>query len=167
MEEYINNNTIIQNDLYKIFQDSIICPLCNNIFIKPVMCMKCQNAFCKKCIDDWSKNNQQCPNGCNDANYQNCIGKNDLLSKLKFKCIGCEKEIEYSEAEKHHGSCCPDKNLPDIHNDICKNNNNNDICNNNITKTPYKRKMERIKKEDIEKLKVKGKISYITGKNNF
>ena len=110
MEGYINKDTIVENDLSKIFISFSMCPLCNNILIKPVMCMKCQKNYCKKCIDNWSENNKKCPEGCNAPNYQNSIGKNDILSQLKFRCIGCSKEILYDEAQRHHEICCPDKN---------------------------------------------------------
>ena len=109
MEGYINKDTIIENELSKIYISFSICPLCNNILIKPFMCMKCQKNYCKKCIDNWSKKSQKCPEGCIDPNYQNSIGNNDILSQLKFRCIGCGNEISYDEAQKHHDTCCPDK----------------------------------------------------------
>ena len=35
----------------------------------------------------------------------------DILSKLKFRCLGCKKEIFYNDAEIHHKACCPDKRI--------------------------------------------------------
>lgn len=110
MEGYINTSTIIENELSKVFIPFLLCPICNNILIKPVMCMKCQKNYCKKCIDNWNEKNKNCPEGCNVPNYQNSIGKNDILSQLKFRCVGCSKEILYDEAQKHHDTCCPDIN---------------------------------------------------------
>ena len=55
METYINKDTIIENDIYKSFESSVLCPLCKNIYIKPVICMKCQNVYCKRCIDECTK----------------------------------------------------------------------------------------------------------------
>ena len=70
------------DEIYKIFKDSITCPLCINILINPVMCLVCQKTYCKRCIDNWSKNNKKCPNGYENPNYQRSILTNDILSKL-------------------------------------------------------------------------------------
>ena len=75
MEELINDKTIIKNELYNVFKDSITCPLCLNILINPVMCLHCQNAFCKKCIDNWSKNSQKCPKRCDNPNIKKVLAK--------------------------------------------------------------------------------------------
>ena len=155
MEELINDNTIIKDDLYNIFKNSIECSLCLNILINPVMCLNCQNAFCKKCIDNWSKKSQQCPNRCDNPNYQKSIGKNDILSKLKFKCKGCDNPIPYDNIRKHYSECCPDK-IPEEKetNKIVENNN-----------TQKQSKFEKLSREEIELLKNKGNdITYITGK---
>ena len=37
--------------------------------------------------------------------------KNDILSKLKFKCEVWGKIIKYDDAKKHLSSCCPEKIL--------------------------------------------------------
>ena len=63
--------------------------------------MKCQKAFCKKCVDDWSKKDDKCPNRCVNPNYQKSIGKNDILSKLKFKCHKCNNIVYYNNMQKH------------------------------------------------------------------
>ena len=44
-----------------------------------------------------------------NPNYQRSLGKKDILSKLKFKCLNCENEIEYEKIQSHYNSC-PDKN---------------------------------------------------------
>ena len=156
MEEYINNNTIVKDELYNAFKESISCPLCLNILINPVMCMKCQNVFCKKCINIWSKNNDKCPNKCIEPNYQRCLGKNDILSKLKFKCEECQNIIKYDEAKNHLSSCYPEKEF----------NEENTIENENkVSKTS---KFEKISKDEIEKLKNEGNdVTYISGKNKI
>ena len=123
------------------------------------MCLNCQNAFCKKCIDNWSKNSQKCPNRCDNPNYQKSIGKNDILSKLKFKCKGCDNPIEYDNVRKHYSTCCPDK-IP-----VEKEENNKLEENNNTQK---KSKFEKISRDEIEILKNKGNdITYITGMTKF
>ena len=148
MEEYANNNTIVKDDLYNIFKDSVTCSLCNNILINPVMCMVCQNNFCKKCIDNRSLNNKNCPNGCNEPNYKDSIGKKDILSKLKFNCVGCQNKIPYDEIVKHHEYCCPDKKSSDID-----------------KTTPTPSKLQRVSSDDIAELKKEGKeMVYITRK---
>ena len=145
MEEYINLETIVENEVYKVFKTLVICPLCKNILIEPMMCMKCQQVYCKKCIDNYSQKDEKCPNGCDTPNYQKNIGKNEILSKLVFKCVGCLKDINYNEAEKHHNSCC-----------------HYEISNFN------RKKMQKISMEELEVLKKKGnKINYITSKKYY
>ena len=146
MENYINKDTIILNEVYKIFEQSVICPLCQNIYIKPVICMKCQSVFCKRCIENWSKNDEKCPNKCEAPQYNDCLTKYDILSKLIFNCVGCDKEIKYNDAEKHHNSCCPGKTSADMN-----------------KKKNQKEKMKKLSIEDIEKYKKENEIEYITG----
>ena len=151
MEKYINKNTIVEDNCYNTFKNLIICKICQDILIKPVMCMKCQKVFCKRCIDEWNKNNKKCPDGCDEPNYQNCLGKNEILSKLKFKCTKCEEEINYDDAKKHHDACCPNKNLtPKNISDKKKNS---------------KRKIERLKNEKVNSSKKEEKDDLsLTGK---
>ena len=105
MEKYINDDLVIKNEMYKVFKDSIICPICLKILINPLMCMKCQKVYCKKCIEQWERRDNKCPNRCQSPNYQKSLEKNRILSNLKFKCINCEDEIEYNNVETHHNSC--------------------------------------------------------------
>ena len=109
MDEYINDDTIVEDDFYNSFKDSVTCPLCLCILINPVMCMKCQNVYCKKCVDDWSKKDKKCPNRCENPNYQKSLVKNDILSKLKIKCKFCQIIIPYNEVQKHKENCILDK----------------------------------------------------------
>ena len=157
MKEYINDNTIIKDELYNAFKESVSCPLCLSSLINPVMCMKCQNVFCKKCINEWSKKDDKCVNRCTEPNYQKCIGKNDILSKLKFKCEACGNIIKYDEAKKHLSTCYPDKKFDD----------ENTMGNQTQTQTQTNRppKFEKISKDEIERLKGEGKdVTYISGK---
>ena len=170
MEELINENTIIKDDLYNIFKDTIVCSLCSNILINPVMCLHCQNAFCKKCIDNWSKNSQKCPKRCDNPNYQKSIGKNDILSKLKFKCKGCEQPIEYDNIRKHYSKCCPDKIPAEKEENKIEENKkveeNKKMEENNNTQKQSK--LEKLSRDEIELLKKKGNdVTYITGKKKY
>ena len=110
MDGYVNNITLVEDQISRILKLSVTCSLCENILVEPIMC-KCQKVFCKACIDEWRKKNKKCPNGCKHPNYQKCLVKNDVLSKLKFRCLGCQKEILYNYAESHHKACCPDKKI--------------------------------------------------------
>ena len=155
MKNYVNQKTLVKNEISKIFGNSAICPLCKGILIKPVMCMNCQNNYCKECIDKWKKENGKCPNDCESPNYQNSIGKNDILSKLKFKCEGCDNEIPYEEAEKHHESCCGEKKISNIKKPI----------NSTNPETPKNSKIKKITPEESAKLVKKRKeMTYITSK---
>ena len=77
MEKYINDETVVQNEIYETFKDLVKCPICHCIIINPMMCMGCQNVFCKKCIDEWLKKDERCPSRCKNQNYQKSIEKNN------------------------------------------------------------------------------------------
>ena len=75
METYINEETIVKNEIYDAFKDDINCPICRDILIEPQMCMNCQNVYCRKCIEEWSKRNNKCPNRCDNPNYKRSLEK--------------------------------------------------------------------------------------------
>ena len=33
MEKFINEETVVNNEIYQVFKDSVICPICSNILI--------------------------------------------------------------------------------------------------------------------------------------
>ena len=71
-----------------------------------------------------------------------------MLAQLKFTCVGCNGEIGYNEAQKHHDSCCPDKTSKNMI----------------LTKTSNISKLKRLKPEEMNKLKNKGnEVIYISG----
>ena len=106
MEEYVNENTIIKNEIYDLFKDTIICPLCSHIMIEPVICLNCQNTFCKKCYEK----NGSCSNKCNNSQVKDVIGKNKYITKFKFRCIkGCGEEIPFDNIKDHYSSNCKRK----------------------------------------------------------
>ena len=107
MEKYINEETIIKNEIYESFKDNIMCPICSCLMIEPVMCLNCQNSFCKKCIEDWKKKGGICPNKCQNSIIKDVIGKNNFITKFKFKCIrGCGAEIKFDDIKNHYSSDC-------------------------------------------------------------
>ena len=114
MKDYANNDTLKEDEISKLFKETTTCPLCKNIFINPFMCLKCQKVFCKNCIDKWNENDKNCPNNCQNPDYEKCNAKNEILSHFRFICVGCEGEIKYDEAENHHNICCPGKTSKDF-----------------------------------------------------
>ena len=131
MENYFNDYTIIKDNIYTVFKDLIECPLCLGVFVDPVMCTNCQNVYCKKCIDDWTKKSKQCPNRCINPNYQKSLVKNELLSKIKYKCNECGKTLNYGSVKNHKDVCCGDiiKSFEIIENPIQPSGDNkNNFC---------------------------------------
>lgn len=110
MEEYVNEDTIIKNESYDLLKDNIICPICSRLMIEPVICLSCQNTYCKKCIQDWKEKGGNCPNKCENSIINNVIGKNNFITKFKFKCIkGCGAEILFDDIKEHYSSDCLSK----------------------------------------------------------
>jgi hypothetical protein len=156
METYVNLDTVIRDDLFEVFKDSITCPLCLNILIEPIICMKCQKVYCKKCIEKWKKKNSKCPSNCNPPNYQDCLGKKDILSILSFKCKKCGQSINYFDAKKHHNICCPDNVSKNIK-----------LEEETEVEEIVLKQMEKISQEEVESYKKKGiRIKNIKSKNN-
>ena len=112
MEGLINQKYAIKDDIYKALESMIICPLCKNIFINPEMCLICQKVYCKKCLEKWSEENRKCPNGCDEPNYKESLGKNELLSQLKFMCIKCGRQVLYINVQKHLETNCNSGAIP-------------------------------------------------------
>ena len=152
MEDIISENNVVEDEIYLIFKDSVVCPICSKILINPLMCMKCQKVYCKKCIEEWSKRNDKCPNRCEDPNYQNSIEKNNLLSKLKFKCGKCGEEIFYDNVKNHTETCESNNDF------VIINNKDKNAC----TKS---KRMRRLTRDELYKMNRK-KIAHITRKIN-
>ena len=56
------------------------------------------------------KKSNLCPLNCENPIYKSVIGKNNLISKLKFKCIkGCGEELLYDNIKEHYNSKCAKK----------------------------------------------------------
>ena len=108
MEKYVNEDTIVKNEVYELLKDSIICPICDSFMIEPAICQECQYTFCKKCIKEFKDKGVNCPNRCSKSNFKDVIGKNNFISKFKFKCInGCGKEIFFNNIKNHYENCNP------------------------------------------------------------
>lgn len=157
-EDYFNESTIVKNEIFDSLKDLLICSLCNQIFFEPKMCMICQNSFCKNCIEKWSQNEKNCPNGCENPEYHDSKEKNNLLSKITFNCINnCGKQMKYNELKNHYENECEKKG---------GNNNNNQ--NENEVEINSKMKFEILTKDEIEKLRQEGnEVNYITSKSLY
>ena len=110
MDQYTNEETVIKNEVYESLKDNILCQICQCFMLEPIICLNCQNYFCKNCVESWKKKSNLCPLNCKNPIYKNVIGKNNLISKLKFKCIkGCGEEILYDNIKEHYNSNCENK----------------------------------------------------------
>ena len=87
LQDFINEQTVLKDDVYNAIKDSLICPICKDLIITPMMCMNCQNTFCKKCIEEWAIRDKKCPNRCHYPNYKKSLTISQLLSKMKIVCI--------------------------------------------------------------------------------
>ena len=153
MEQYVNENTIIKNNTYELFQELIFCPICERLMIEPVICLGCQNNYCKNCIENWKKKDGSCPNKCKDPIFKDVIGRNRLISRFSFKCIkGCGAEIPFDDINTHYNS-------------NCLNNNSNTV---NKIESPNNKqsKMKQLTKDETAKLRENKTIKHMSSKIN-
>lgn len=107
MEKYVNEDTIIKTDAYEIIKDNLLCPICKHLMVEPVICLNCQNTLCKKCSENLKAKGQNCPYNCENSILKDVIGKNNLITKFKYRCIkGCGEELSFNDIEKHYNSKC-------------------------------------------------------------
>ena len=153
LEDYINDNTVVKDSFYASIKDSITCPICLDLMIKPYMCMNCLNNYCRRCIEYWSNVKNSCPNRCRNTEYKSCLFIEKLLAKLNFTCKDCNSVINYEKMERHILSKCDTveiKNLID---------NNPSAKNGILRKINQKNKNFQNIKQQI-KIKIKCKYIY-------
>lgn len=111
LQDFVNEKNIVKDEIYNAIKDSIICPICKDLLIIPMMCMNCQNSFCKKCLENWSVINKNCPNRCRNPGYRKSLLISQLLSKIKIKCIKCNSIINYDNMKKHIQTKCETEDI--------------------------------------------------------
>ena len=104
-EDYFTDDSIVENQLYFSLKDLITCPLCHKILNNPFMCTKCQETYCTKCLENYS-NLKKCPKENIETEFKHSIIKSEMLSKLKYKCKNCKKEVIKDEIKSHLEENC-------------------------------------------------------------
>ena len=105
-EDYFSEDCIVENVYYKTLKDLLTCPLCNKLFKDPLMCSDCQNVYCQKCLELKYLKDKICPNNCKNAKFVKSITKNEMLSKILYKCKNCSNEVKQSDINAHLESNC-------------------------------------------------------------
>ena len=103
--EYFTDDSVVEDQLYLSLKDLLICPYCHKLIKNPFMCNKCQKNYCKKCLEDFS-NMKKCPYDNKESEFKHSIMINEMLSKLKYKCNNCKKEIPQSDIKSHLETNC-------------------------------------------------------------
>ena len=111
MEKFINEETIIKNEIYESLKKNIYCSLCNLLMIDSFECSYCYYVFCKICFEFSKKENGNCP-FCKKPFKNENIQRNSCITKMKFKCIkGCGIEILFNDIENHYNTDCLSKKV--------------------------------------------------------
>ena len=97
------------------------------------MCMGCQKSYCQKYSEEWSKNDERCPTRCKNLTYQKSIEKNNMLSRLKFKCGKCGEKVDYDSGEK------VDYDSVEKHMEVCDQDNMNNVIKKKKRALTYKK----------------------------
>ena len=104
-DEYFSDDCIVEDSLYLSLKDLLKCPLCHKLIKNPYMCNKCQISYCKKCLEVDS-NLRKCPNEKIEGQFTHSILNENMLSKLKYKCKNCLKEVIQSDIKAHLEENC-------------------------------------------------------------
>ena len=110
---YLEENIINKDNKFL----DLICPICYNVLNDPKSCSSKKNChyFCKQCIDEYLKNNNNCPICKNKFENKSKNEIENELHKLEFKCLfykeGCNKVINYLEYFNHIHTCKYNNNL--------------------------------------------------------
>ena len=105
---FVDPESVINKDEFKIIESNAICPICNGIIISPVQCTECQNCFCLTCLEKWTKKNgkNSCPFKCKTAVFKSSRMLTNILSKIKIKCKECNAQIPYLDLKNHYENNC-------------------------------------------------------------
>ena len=96
-----------------------------------------------------NKKSEKCPNRCEEPNYKRSLVKNEILSRLQFKCKKCGSSISYDDMQKHYENCNPEKHYKKEEYTM---------------ETPMGRKLEKLSIDQVDKFRQKGNdITFITG----
>ena len=104
-EDYFSDDCIVKDNFFISIEDLLKCPLCNKILKEPYMCKDCQSVYCKKCLEN-NSNLKKCPKDGKEITFIYSIVKNDLLSKLKYKCKKCSKIVIQTDIKSHLEENC-------------------------------------------------------------
>ena len=104
-DEYFADDCIIKDSLYLSLKELITCSLCQKILKNPYMCVKCQKSYCKKCLEE-NYNLKICPNDKEETQIVHSVLADGMLSKLKYKCKNCFKEVIQSDINAHLEENC-------------------------------------------------------------
>ena len=111
-DEYFSDDCVVEDTLYISLKDLITCPLCSKIFKEPYMCNECQQVYCKKCLQQDSKL-KICPKEKKRSTFSLSKNKNELVSKIKYRCKNCLEEVIQSDIKAHLTKSCE-------HNEVIK-----------------------------------------------
>ena len=101
--DYFSDDSIVEDDLFRALKKMLICPICNKIYKDPIICTGCQGVYCHKCI------NNKCPKNCVNNKLSKCVSKNEMLSKIKYKCKNCLEEVSQIDIKAHLNLNCEHK----------------------------------------------------------
>jgi hypothetical protein len=109
--EEIPIDSDLLNSNFKDMVHDITCQICLSIvYPDPVCCKVCEKMYCKKCIDNWIKNSNRCPNNHKYKESQVSRLAKNLLENILFKCrnfnLGCTNQIKYGNYLKHVETEC-------------------------------------------------------------
>jgi hypothetical protein len=102
-EDYFSDDCIVEDEIFRGLKKLLICPICKKIYKDPMLCTGCQGVYCQKCIGN------KCPKNCINNKLMKSVSKNEMISKIKYKCKNCLEEVYQSDIKAHLESNCQHK----------------------------------------------------------
>lgn len=97
----------------KVPSSSLVCPICQDVFLDPVITNQCFHSFCKQCISKALQFDGQCPLCRKKLKLEDIhsnLALNGLVAELvvycPFKTGGCLETMRYEEITNHISNNC-------------------------------------------------------------
>jgi len=88
------------------------CPICLMIYADPMESRRCHHIFCRRCINEWLRDHEDCPYCRAPLGNYHLIPATDLRDRIynlkvlcQFRDQGCQMEVDLKHFASHTSNC--------------------------------------------------------------